>query len=44
MRYRQTIGISLDNKLLGSIDEKRGFVPRSRYVEEIIKKSLEESK
>ena len=44
MRYRHTIGISFDNKLLDIIDEKRGFVPRSRYVEEIVKKSLEDSK
>ena len=44
MRFRHTIGISFDNKFLDIIDEKRGFVPRSRYVEEIMKKSLEDSK
>jgi len=44
MRFRHTIGISLDNELLRIIDKKRGFVPRSRYVEEIVKKSLEVTK
>jgi len=44
MQQRQTVGISFDNNLLDIIDEKRGFVPRSRYVEEIIKKHLEVSK
>jgi len=44
MQHRQTVGISFDSKILDIIDEKRGFVPRSRYVEEIMKKSLEPSK
>ena len=41
MQQRQTVGISFDRKILNIIDEKRGFVPRSRYVEEIVKKSQE---
>lgn len=42
MQQRQTVGISFDNDVLNIIDKKRGFVPRSRYVEEILKKSLDE--
>ncbi|MGY5148644.1 MAG: hypothetical protein ACW9W3_01105 [Candidatus Nitrosopumilus sp. bin_68KS] len=42
MQQRQTVGISFDNDVLDIIDKKRGFVPRSRYVEEILKKSLDE--
>jgi len=44
MQQRHTVGISFDTKILGIIDAKRGFIPRSRYVEEIVKKSLEFSK
>ena len=40
MQQRHTVGISFDNKILSIVDKKRGFVPRSRFVEEIVKKSL----
>jgi metal-responsive CopG/Arc/MetJ family transcriptional regulator len=41
MQKRQTVGISFDNEILNIIDKKRGFVPRSRFVEEVMRKHLE---
>ena len=34
------IGISLDKEILTKIDEKRGLVPRSRYVAQILAANL----
>ena len=34
------VGISLDSDLLFKIDEKRGLVPRSRYVAQILAANL----
>jgi len=34
------IGISLDKEILTKIDEKRGLVPRSRYVAHILAANL----
>lgn len=44
MQQRQTVGISFDYEILKIIDKKRKFVPRSRFVEEIMKKYIEVKK
>ena len=37
---RRTIAISLDNEILLRIDSVRDLIPRSRFIEKIIKDSL----
>lgn len=38
---RPIIGLSIDAQLIARIDGERGLVPRSRYVEELIKAGFE---
>jgi len=40
---RKTIAISLDVKIIERIDEIRCLVPRSRLIEDFVKKQLEGS-
>jgi len=37
---RKTVTISLEPKLVKKIDEDRGLIPRSRYIEKLLKESL----
>ena len=39
---RTITGISLDKKLLQDIDQKRGLIPRSRFIEKLLMQFLEE--
>ena len=41
MVIRKIVGISLDNKILDSLDRERGLIPRSRYIEKLIVDSME---
>ncbi|WP_179364914.1 hypothetical protein [Nitrosarchaeum sp. AC2] len=34
------IGISIDEKVLSGLDKKRGLIPRSKYLEYILIKSM----
>ena len=43
-KVKVPITLSLDEDLVESIDGRRGLVPRSRYVEALIEKSLGKSK
>jgi len=38
---RPIIGLSIDKRLIERIDSERGLIPRSRYVEELIKAGFE---
>jgi len=38
---RKTIAISLDQQVILKIDQTRDLIPRSRFIEKIIKDSLE---
>ncbi len=38
---RQQVTISLDRDLLDKLDEKRGLINRSVYIEDLIRKELE---
>ena len=38
---RLTVGISIDGEMLAKIDSKRGLIPRSRYIENLLLKALE---
>jgi len=38
---RLSIGISLESELVTKIDELRGMIPRSRFIEDVIMKRLE---
>ena len=44
VQNRHGIGISLDDNIIDEIDNARGLVPRSRFIEKIIIETLEESK
>jgi len=37
---RQKVTIALDPKLVQKIDDDRGLIPRSRYIEKLLKESL----
>jgi len=37
---RKITGVSLDKKLLQDIDQKRGLISRSTFIEEIIKRGM----
>lgn len=37
MKARIPITVSLDRELVEEIDEKRGLIPRSRFVEELLR-------
>lgn len=37
-----TYALSLDPKVIGRIDHERGDIPRSRYVERILKEALKD--
>jgi len=39
----QICGISIDEKILASVDRRRGLIPRSRFIEKIIEDTLEVS-
>ena len=41
MQKRFSIGISFDHEIIDAIDEVRGMIPRSRFIEKIIKDNLE---
>ncbi len=36
---KKIIGISIDIKVLQNIDDKRGMIPRSRFIEKILEKT-----
>lgn len=40
---KQTTTIALTEELKNKIDKERGMVPRSRYIEDLIKKGIEAS-
>jgi len=44
MSRRFSIGISFDSETLLAVDLLRGMIPRSRFIEKIIKEKLEEEK
>ena len=33
---KTVVGISIDNELLAKLDQKRGLIPRSRYIEKVL--------
>lgn len=37
---RQKISITLDERLLAELNKRRGLIPLSRFVEEILKKEV----
>lgn len=37
---KQRISITIDEHVLKELDKRRGLVPRSRFVEEILKRGL----
>ncbi len=39
-RIRKAIGLTLDPAILQEIDGRRGLVPRSRYIEQLLAESL----
>lgn len=44
MQRRFSVGISIDTEILNKLDSVRGMIPRSRFIEKIVKDNLEESK
>lgn len=40
MSRQVSVGISLDDELLLQVDEKRGMINRSKWIEEAIKEKL----
>jgi len=38
---KRKIGISLDPEIVEKIDEERGLIPRSRYIEKLLRERLE---
>ena len=41
MGKRTPIGISLDSDIILKLDSERGLIPRSRYIEQAIRRDLE---
>jgi hypothetical protein len=41
---RQTVALSLDAKIIKAVDSERGMVPRSRYIEDLLLRGIEEKK
>jgi hypothetical protein len=41
-RDRKTYAFTFDPEIIGEIDRYRGYIPRSRYVEEILKEALKD--
>lgn len=37
---RSIIGITISNELLTTLDKSRGLIPRSRFIEKIIRQNL----
>lgn len=40
-RYRPIIGITISKNLLEIIDQERGIIPRSKYIEKMLMEYLE---
>jgi len=38
---KRKIGISLEPEIVEKIDRERGLIPRSRYIEKLLKEGLE---
>jgi metal-responsive CopG/Arc/MetJ family transcriptional regulator len=38
---KATIGVSISRELLDALDERRGDIPRSRYISRVLAKTLE---
>lgn len=43
MSERKSIGISLNDKTLELVDNARGMIPRSRFIEKIVLENMEKS-
>jgi len=40
-RNRRHVSLTLDKKLVDRIDMKRGYIPRSVFIEQLVKEALE---
>jgi len=43
MRTRKPIGVTIDGRLLEELNERRGLIPLSRYLELLVSRGLEVS-